>query len=398
VPLADRIAAYPRTFWVLWVGTLVNRLGLVVLPFLTLYLTKQRGLSAAEAGGVLALYGVGALLASFTGGALADRLGRRPTILFSLFGGAAIVASVPMIEETAALAALVAALGFVAEMYRPAVSAAVSDLMEPARRARAFALLYWVINLGASVGPALGGLLATRGYELLFWLDAGTMAIYGVIVAVGMSETRPPETLRRDDAPPPPRLTAALRDPALLGLAGCALLIATLFCQAFTTLPLAMQADGLSEVDYGLAEGFNGVLIVLVSLFVTRHVEGRPPFKALAAAAAVIGLGFAAMAPAHTLPVYLAAIAVWTVGEMMNAPVAPALVARLAPVAVRGAYQGVYGAAWGMGFLLGPALGGLVLDRLGPEALWLGCGAVGFIAAIGYLVLHERTQERLAEG
>src|SRR5690606_1330863 len=182
---------------------------------------------------------------------------------------------------------------------------------------------YWMINVGAAVGPAMAGVLATRSYRLLFFLNAAAMAGYALIAAVGVPETRPAEAPAATAvAVRPARFREALSDPLLAGLALCTLLVTSLFFQAFTTLPLAMRADRLSEADYGLAVGANGALIVALSLFVARRVERRAPLRVLALAAAVVGVGFAAMAPAHTLAGYVAAIALWTLGEIMLSPVA----------------------------------------------------------------------------
>ncbi|MEL6615052.1 MAG: MFS transporter, partial [Bacteroidota bacterium] len=137
--MTNSLRGYPRAFWVLFAGTFVNRLGLVVLPFLTLYLTGTQGFSIAQATLVVSLYGAGAFVAGPLGGALSDRFGRKPVLIGSLVGGAALMAAIPFTSAFGPLAALVLAFGIVGEMYRPAVSAAVSDLVPPERFARAFA-------------------------------------------------------------------------------------------------------------------------------------------------------------------------------------------------------------------------------------------------------------------
>jgi predicted MFS family arabinose efflux permease len=382
---------------VLWVGTLVNRLGLVVLPFLTLYLTEQRGLSPSGAALLVAGFGAGAFAANLVGGGLSDRIGRRATMLMSLVGGAVMLLLIPFTSGIAVLGITVVLLGLFGEMYRPAVSAAVTDLVPDERRARAFALLYWAINVGAAVAPALGGFLAERSYTALFVLDAATMLGYAGFIAFGIPETRPAEDDASEPGAPPARMRDALRDPALLAITGLTFLVSLAFFQAFTTLPLAMRADGLTAADYGFAIAANGALIVLLSLPIARWAEGRAPALVLAGAAVVIGVGYGLQAPAASVLAYAMAVSVWTFGEMAVAPVAPAVVARLAPVRLRGGYQGAYGASWGLAALVGPALGGFVYDAAGPTVLWTACLGVGIVAAVGFLVLHQRFHERLAE-
>ena len=371
--------AYPRTFWLLVAGTLVNRIGLLVLPFLSLFLTGERGLTVEQATLVIGLHGAGAFLAGALGGTLADAVGRKAVLVFSLGGGALLIASIPLASTFAGVAALVAAYGFVGEMYRPAVSAVVVDTVDPARRKRAFALLYWAINVGAAVGPALGGALAERSFGLLFALDAASMAVYALVVVVGIAETRPAR--RPTDVARPGALREALRDRRLVGFTLVTFTVGVAFMQSYTTLPLAMRAQGISPAAYGAVVGLNGVLVVLLSLPVARWMEtnGRPPL--LAAAVALIAAGLGLNAVAETPWGYAAGVVLWSLGEIAFLPIVPALVAAEAPDDLRGTYQGVYQSGWGLAHTVGPVLGGVVLARFGAEALWGGCAALGLAAA-----------------
>ncbi|MEM6783940.1 MAG: MFS transporter [Bacteroidota bacterium] len=397
--LRAEVAAYPRAFWVLWLGTLVNRLGLVVVPFLTLYLTTERGLRPSWAAALLSGYGLGAFLSSFAGGVLADRWGRRPVLLMGLMGGAALVALVPFVTALPALAVLVIALGFVTESYRPAVSAAIVDLVAEEQRTRAFALFYWVINVGTAIAPVLGGALVLWSYDLLFALDAVTMLVYGFVVAALIPETRPSRNAEAGadasgaEGPPTARALDALRDPALLGLSACTLLLAALMFQSLSVLPLVMASQGLPETAYGFVAATNGLVIVLLSLPIARFVEGRRPGAVLVSAALLFAAGFALHIPAALLGGHAAATAVWTLGEIALVTVAPVMVARLSPDALRGAYQGVYGAAWGLAFLVAPLAGGVVFEELGRQALWMGCVGIGLVAALGFASLAPQMRE-----
>ncbi|WP_245837507.1 MDR family MFS transporter [Rubricoccus marinus] len=391
------LSGYPRAFWVLFAGTFVNRLGLVVLPFLTLYLTGERGASIEQATLVVSLYGAGAFAAGPIGGALSDRFGRRAVLIGSLVGGAALMAGMPLVQGYWPLAGLVLAFGLVGEMYRPAVSAAVSDLVPPERFARAFSLLYWAINLGVAFGPALGGVLAERvGYTALFAVDAASMVIYAVAIFFGVPETKPlaeeaggaEDEATLEAAPRARGLADALRDPALLGLAIATLGVGIAFMQAFATLPLAMEADGLSERLYGFAVMVNGLVVVAFSLPVARWAETRLGPGLLASAVATIGVGVGMHALADSFWGHAAAVAVWSLGEIAFIPLVPAIVARLAPEALRGTYQGVQQSGWGLSKMLGPALGGLILAQLGDAALWGSGLALALVVAAVILALR----------
>ena len=384
---------YPRTFWLLVAGTLVNRIGLLVLPFLSLYLTGSRGLTVEQATVVISLHGAGAFAAGTVGGSLSDVLGRRTVLVGSLAGGAALMLLIPQMVGFWALAAVVGTYGFIGEMYRPAVSAVVADTVDPGRQKRAFALLYWAINVGAAIGPAIGGALATRSFSLLFTLDAASMAVYALVILLAVPETRPEQTAPSPPEPSPlePQrgaLATALRDPALIGYTLVTFAVGTAFGQSYTTLPLVMRADGLTPGAFGSVLALNGALVVLLSLPVARWLETRHTSALLAAAVVLIALGVGSYAFAETTWAYAGGAVLWSLGEIAFLPIVPALVAARAPVRLRGTYQGIYQSGWGLAHMIGPVAGGQVLARFGADALWSGCLALGLSAALAILVLR----------
>lgn len=387
----------PPAFWVLWAGSLINRLGTVVLPFLTLYLTTRRGLPPATAALTAGLYGAGGIAATLLGGALADRVGRRATILASLGLGAGVLLLVPAAEPLPLLAAAVLGVGLTGELFRPAVAAAVADLVPDVHRPRAYSLLYWATNLGISIAVVLGGMLAERSYVALFVVDALTMLAFAAIVAWRLPETRPADAEAGTLAAlRPRRLRAALADPTLVAFSLLSLPVAALFWQAWTLLPLSMAQAGLSTTSFGLAMSLNGAVIVLVSLPMAAAAARRPRLPMLAAGILVIGVGMSLHGPAASTGAYAAAIVLWTLGEIVFFALAPSLVADLAPARLRGTYQGVFHAAWGAGAFLGPALGGAAFGRWGDGATW----ALGLLAAataaLGMLALRPAAARAIA--
>ena len=172
--LRQNLRGLPREVWVLFIGAFVNRLGTFVLPFITLYLTS-RGLLRAAGGLGLAGYGLGAIGAQAVGGLLADRIGRRNTIVLSMLGGATLTLSLVWVEGLWPIVLVVLLLGFFGELYRPASSALVADLVAPEARVAAFSVYRMMINIGFAFGLALGGILAGDSYHLLFIGDAVTL-------------------------------------------------------------------------------------------------------------------------------------------------------------------------------------------------------------------------------
>ncbi|HET6741625.1 MAG TPA: MFS transporter [Kribbella sp.] len=393
----SRPAALPRAFWALWVCQLVNRLGSFVQPFLVLYLTHDRHLSAGTAGAVAAAVGAGTVTAQLVGGFLADRIGRRLTMLICFFGTAAALILLGSARDMALIWVCAFLVGLLGDLFRPAVQATVADLLQPTERVRAYGLLFWAINLGFSVSTVSAGVLASIGYGLLFWLNAGTSVIAGAVIWAMVPESRP---VLDETTPPRPVLGVALRDRVFLLMILLQVGYATIYMQGYSTLPLAMSEDGLSSRTYGLVIALNGVVIVLVQPFLGRWMVKLDRPKLLAASMLVVGLGFGVGAVVHNWWGYALSVVVWTLGEIGFAAVIGAVFADLAPVDLRGRYMGLSGMAFGVGTVVGPLAGTNALEHLGPTVTWLSCAVLGVIIFIGQYALapalHARAEAHAA--
>ncbi len=230
--------------------------------------------------------------------------------------------------------------------------------------------------------------MARFDYLLLFVGDAITTFVYGLIVYFGVRETRPQEAQTAARTSLHQRLTQVRSNPLLLLFAGLALVAGLIYMQAHVTLPVDMAAHGIGPEQYGLALAVNGVLIVLVSLPVSNLAVRWRRFPAMAASALFLAFGFGLTGLADTLLLFGLAVAVWTVGEIIGAAISPAIVADLSPIDLRGLFQGVYGAAWGLSAFIGPLLGGWVYQNSWPagavvRVLWIGAGAGGGVSGPG---------------
>ena len=385
-----RVGGLPRSFWFLWSGTLVNRLGSFVTPFLTLYLTGARDISVQQAGIVLSLLGLGSAIGQPVGGVLADRIGRRRTMVLGLTSSAATLLVLGAATGFVAVAAAAFAYGLCLDLFRPAVQAAVADLVPDADRPRAFALQFWAINLGFSIATPLGGFLAARGYWLLFVLDALTCVAFAVLILRGVPETRPLVTGVAG------RLRDVLADRLMLALVVCMVAVGVVYLQAFVTLPLAFRRDDLGPGAYGLAVGINGVLIVVLQPLLLTVLGRRRRGPLLLAAMWIQGAGFGLTAFADSMPMHLVAITVWTLGEILQAGLLGALVATLAPPHLRGRYMGLFGFSFGAAAFLAPVVGTQVLERAGEGALWGGAFALCAAAGVGLLLVAQAADRRTA--
>jgi MFS family permease len=386
----------PREFKVVFVGTLVNRAGTFVEPFLILYLTTQRGFSPSGAGLVLAGYGVGALASQLAGGWLADRIGRRTTLALSLFSSAASLVALGAARGTWSITFAALLVGLFGDMYRPASQALVADVIRPDQRPYAFALIFWAVNLGFSVAAISAGFLAEQGYWLLFAIDAATCAAYAVVVLVGIR--RDPPRARHDPADgEEPGFRTALRDRTFLVVLGCWVAQAIAYFQVSLTLPLAVTDVGLPTSAYGIIAAMNGIVIVTVQPFATRWTTRLDPSRTIAVSLVITGFGFWLNTFARSLPAFIAATVIWTLGEIGVSGHASAIVADLADPTARGRYLGLFGLSFGVADLVAPLVGPRTYEHLGAAWLWTGCLVLFLVAAAGNLAIRSTVLARRAE-
>jgi MFS family permease len=382
----------PRPFWVLFAGTLVNRVAGFVIVFLAIYLTDVQGLTPVQAGAVISAYGVGAMGGGAFGGAVSDRVGRRPVLVLSLIGGGASMLLLGLLTTTPAITGGALLTGLLYEMYRPVVSATIADVVNVEDRPRAYGLIYWAVNLGASIAPLLGGVIAASSYRALFVADAATTALYGMIVLAALPETRPAAHPRSDSTPGAVR--AVFGDPLLLAVCGLTFAFSIVFFQSFVGLPIDVRAHGLPALAFGALIAINGLLIVFLQPFAGELTRHRSRYSTLAAASLLLGAGLGMNAWVGSFGGYAVSVTIWTLGEILFAPASQSLVADLAPTSLRGAYQGAFALAFTGAFAAAPALGGYVLAHGGATWLWVACLVTSILVAAGFWSVGERVTQQ----
>lgn len=379
--VSSQLGGLPGPFWWLWLGTLVNRAGTFIEPFFVLYLTGPRHVSVQTTGLVLAVWGLGSTLSHPLGGFLTDRFGRRSTLGASLAVTAGMLLLLSVTRGLVEITVVVSVLGVVADMYRPASSAAVADLVPERERVRAFALQFWAVNLGFSVAAASAGLLLHAvGFGLLFVLDAATTLVFGLLALRFVPETRP------QGDHPPARLTDPFRllgrDRLLAAATGLVLAYAVLYAQVNIALPLAVRGAGLSASVYGYAIALNGLIIVFGQPFTVGWLGRTSRRLTLPVGMGLVGAGIAATGLCHRPWQFVLTVVAWTLGEILTAGSFQALITSMAPSHMRGRYAGALGLAWGASALVAPLLGTAVY-ALSRPALWTGCLIVGLAAGCG---------------
>jgi MFS family permease len=380
-------------FWVLWWGTLINRLASFVGVLLALYLREQHGFTKGGAGWVVGLWGIGGTLASPFAGTLTDSVGRRTTMLLGLVLGGLSVVGIALVSSPIALVALAFLGGATGQLFFPASSAALADVVPPPDRRRANGHVYWAVNLGLALGFFVAGLVPSRFMSWLFLADAGTTFLCAGLIAWKVPETRPAVVQHE---PALKGLARVVEDRVFLRLMVLQMLALIVFTQFQLALPLDMDDHGVGQ-GFAWLMSFNCVGVVLLQPWLTPLLRRVDASRLLAISALLFGVGYALNAVVSTLPLYLLGAAFWTVGEVVGFPAASALVQDLAPVEMRGRYQGAFSMVWGSGMGLSPIIGGHVMQYLGAPFLWWSCLAVASAVAAGHLLSGPERRRRLVE-
>lgn len=379
------LSRLPRRLWILAAATLVNRMGTMALPFLALYLVRELGLTPSQAGALMALYGAVAFFAGPLGGRLADRLGNLRVMKWSLALSGLVMLAYPHARSLAEVAVMTALWAAIGEAFRPANMAAVAEAAPPEQAKAAYALHRVAINVGMSLGPALGGFLAEASFPWIWRVDGLTNLAAVAVLAACLPPAKPATT---EHAGSPS--AAGLKDARLLWFLLASIPVGVVFFQHEGPLSLYLVRDlGFKESFFGLLFTVNTLLIVALEVPLNHATAHWPHRRSLAAGAALFALGFGAYGLTTTAWQIVAATVVWTFGEMILMPAMSAYVSDIAPAARRGEYMGLYMMAFSVAFMLGPWAGLRALDRWGPGALWTGVLACGLASTAAFRLLKE---------
>lgn len=374
--LRQNIRLLPRAAWVLYAGTFINRFGGFVAVFLVLYMTR-RGYTPVEAGLSVAAFGAGSMPGSPVSGYLADRLGRRETLILASILAAVFTMTLAFATNLPELIVLSALTGMANQMFRAPSMAMMADIVPEERRMAANGIMRLAINLGFVAGPVAAGLLADRSFLLLFVGDAATSLAFGLIALLWLPRGAP----GRDRPQARGEGTRAiLADrPFMLFLLASAVMSAV-YAQTNSTFPLWVHDNGYNNATYGALVGINGVVIVVLELFLIGYLQRFRTRPVIVVGFILVSLGFAATAFARSIPLIALTVLIWTAGEMVAFPTGGVQVANASPLHLRGRYQAAWGLSWAVGWTVGPGLGTWLYER-NTTMLWLATGALGLLAA-----------------
>ncbi len=394
----------PKEIWILFAATLVNRAGTMVVPFLVLYLTHTLGISPARAALSLTAYGIAALLTMPVAGGLTDRIGPLAVIKTSLFLSGVVLFLFPLAHSFPAILGMSFLFAMLNESVRPPSLSVVSDLVPPAQHKAAFALSRLAVNLGISVGPAIGGILAMFSFRWLFFVDGATSILAGVVLMLAPWPARarhsgalePPWEDPRDlgreieaegveplAAAHPVADLRAFRNRRMLYFLAAMIPAQLVFFQLSSTLPLFLVRNlRLPESLYGSIFTMNTLMIVAIEVPLNTAMAHWSHRRTLMLGTFLYAVGFGSFAVVTSAAGVFAAVAVWTFGEMILLPGSAAYAAEVAPPGRRGEYMGLYTMSFSISFSLAGFLGASLLQARGPQALWSAAFASGCFAAL----------------
>ena len=384
----------PREVWLLFATNLINRAGMMVLPFLVLYLTTELRFTAGQAGLAFALYGGAAIIAGPIAGWLSDRIGALPIMRASLLLSGGVLLLFPLARTRPTVYAITVLWSACAELFRPASLAAITHVVAPEQRKAAYALNRLAINLGMSIGPALGGFLAAVSFRAMFVVNAVTTLLSGVVLLV--ARWRSPTGGAVDDTDQVEQRSSGrnlVRDTRLMAFLSAAFLVGIVFYQHESALPLYMvQYLNLSPAFYGTLFTINTLLIVAFEVQLNRATAHWPNAWALFSGCMLFAVGFGALRFVVSASGILITVVIWTFGEMMLFPAMAAHLGEIAPENRRGAYMGAYSMSLSIALTVGPWLGTQLLATAGPAGVWSLMFALGALAAV--LMVFAAPQRR----
>jgi MFS family permease len=359
--------------------------------FVPLYLVADRGLDAAAAGSVAAVWGAGMIAGNLFGGAVGDRFGMRPTLAGASLASAVGCALVP-VTPTSVLPVVLFAMGALGGAGRPVSFALVTSALPTEHRRQASAWMRAVNNAGTVLGPPLGGLLATHHFGVVFVIDAIASLLMLAVVLLVVPATAPAAVATNT----PTRIVAALRsDPRFALLLLTVVAADTAYRFAYSAVPWQLQSLGAAPWVYGTTISLNCALIVLFEPWLAHRLRERAPERLIALGFLLVGIGWLVVAPAPGVAMVLVAVAVVTAGEMLYKPTATAHAADRAPDGMHGRYQSLYGAASIGGTVLAPPLAGALFE-VSPRLMWVTGGVLGLVAATALAVTGRASLRRRA--
>ncbi len=356
--------------WWLALITLINRAGTMVIPFLSLYLTKSLNFSLSDVGWIMTAFGLGSVIGSWLGGKLTDKIGFYKVMVFSLFVSGLFFIVLQFLTTFTSFWIGIFFVMLISDMFRPAMFVALNSYSKPENKTRTVTLIRLAINLGFSAGPAVGGIIITTiSYSSLFWVDGITCAL-AALVLVKVLHPKKAKTLDNLKIENP---QSAYHDKSFLLFLAAMVLFGIVFLQYFSTMPLYYKdAHFLSEFEIGVLLGMNGFLIFIFEMPLIKWLENARITKSglMLIGALLTGLSFLVLNISSWAGVLIIGMLLMTFGEMIAFPFSNAFAMERAKKGNPGEYMALYSISFSIAHIFGHNIGLQLVDHIGFNNTW----------------------------
>lgn len=395
------VSEFPTKFWVLVGAMFVDRVGgTLIFPFFSLYITQKFGVGMTQAGVLIGIFSVSGMVGNMLGGALTDRFGRKVMVLFGLIFSALSSVAMGLVDNLAVFYGLAVLVGLLSDVAGPAWQAMIADILPEEQRAEGFGVLRVVANMAWIVGPTIGGFMAARSYFLLFVMDAISSLITAAIIFRMIPETRPEpsaEAAGESIGTTFAGYANVLRDRLYISYIVVSMLMLLVYLQMYSTLGVYLRdVHDVPTQGYGFVLTSSAITVILFQFPVTRRVKKYPPMLMMALGSAFYLVGFSMYGLVSAYALFILAMVLITVGEMIVMPVSQALAANFAPEDMRGRYMAIFSLAWAVPSTVGATAAGLIMDNFNPNWVWYLGGIICLLAVLGFLWLNQATRTRFS--
>lgn len=391
-----------KNVWILATAMFINRCGSIVMLFLSVYLSQELQFSIQQTGIVMAMLGIGSLTGSLLGGFLVDKIGYYKVLVSTIITSGAVLFMVSFTSNFYVVCLLIFLFTATGDAFRPANITAMSSFTDESNYTRSIGLNRLAMNLGFSVAPIIGGLLAVVNFKAIFWVDGLTCIAAGIFIIVFIGKARRVErknglskkTNVRNDEP----VLSPWKDYFYLLFLLVCLLYATSFFQFFTSLPLYYKnVYGLSPKTIGLLMAMNGLGVALIEMSVIYLLENKlRNFTYIKIGCAVLIVAFIMMNIWKGMWVLVVSIILITLSEILAMPFMASFCMRRANPQSMGRYMGLYSMAWAVALIIAPIIGTQLIDRYSFEVMWYSLAGVTFLAMSLMFYIKDRDKLNVA--
>lgn len=387
-----------RAAWLISLASFVNRCGTMVIPFMSVYLTTKMGFSLEQAGVALTLFGIGSLTGSYLGGYFSDKIGYYRVLFWSLFFGGMLFIAFGFVKSLHGIYLMIFLLSTIGEAFRPATMSALAAHSRPENRTRSYSLMRMSINLGFTIGPAVGGLLAAwKGYQVLFWVDGITCMASAVFFRIFLNPKKAvnahaaQKSLEAESPAQSPYQDKQYLIFLLLTTVGAAV-----FLQIISTLPVYYKQEmNLSDGKIGLLLALNGLLVFIMEMPLVYTLERKMKrLNCIGAGLLMYGFGYVILnsAPQSIIIAILGMVAL-SVGEIFNMPFSNSYALSRTTDANRGKYMGMYSMTYSLAHISGPYFSMKIAANHGFDTLWYISAVLTLVTFGGFMLMKKRNPD-----